>query len=348
MHVTRERMEQMCPLLVQSGAWKSNGATTTSGLLRLVSSTLPHLQQQGYWTHSFRTDNPWHPHQYDTAISQHRALGYGMLIEICTRLEVSWLLTWVRMQQDTSPPTQQSLLLCNAAAAAVLIGPVPPSTLGWMPPEKAAFLHATRLTQKRRRASETDTTRRLVPYHAIVRRQQQQQQSSSSVRSVLAEDYAVQLRAPMRAVWTALRMFTQDLQLPRLTLNGWMLRSGGMPPLPMHSSGADLQMLQEHEVIQRSAIEDTMAAFVRLGDAVRASYDRSVWLWLQFRRLLAAGAHDTMSFLLDEPIAVFAFSLHFTTLSMALGLLFELLCHGGWQHASITRHVSAVAHTMLS
>jgi hypothetical protein len=348
MLVSRERMERMCPLLVQSGAWAGDGATTTSGLLQLVSGTLPQLQQQGYWTHSFRADNPYYPHQYAVAIAQHRALGHGMLIEICTRLEVSWLLTCVCMQPDDRP-TPQSLLLRHAAAAAVLIGPTPPPTSHWMPPEKVAFMHVAQLNHKRRRASDTDTTRRLVPYHAIVQRHRDSHQPvSSSVRSVLAEDYATQLRTPMRATWTALRIFTEDIQLPRHTLSGWLLRPGGSPPLPNRASGADLQVLQEHEAIQRSAINDTLAAFTNFVDAVRVSYDRSVWLWLQFRRLLAAGEHDTLRFLLDEPIAVHSFNFHFTTLGIALNLLFGLLCDGGWQHISVTRHVAAVAHNMLS
>lgn len=332
----------MCPLLVQSGtlaiSTDDDERATPSKLLKLVSSTLPQLQI--YWTSTFRTDNPYLPNRFDTAIRQHRALGHGMLLEICTRLEISWLLTSICSQQTGAAGL---LMLLGHGQAA--------NTKNWVPPEKVSFVNSARVRQKRRRASDVDTTRRLLPFHSIVRTQTLQPVGQrGSDRSVLALDYATQLRAPIHTLWTAVRLLASDVGSPHVTLDGWLLACDDHhPPLPNCASMVNTEILLSHEAIQRHAIEDTCAIIiVRLANAVRTAYDRSVWLWLQFRRLLAAGEHDPAHFLLDEPLASHTFLAHFTTIIIALDLLFFVLRDGGWYSACVCDHVAAVAHTMLT
>lgn len=339
--INREVILKMCPMLVRSGTWAidtEDELATPSKLLHLVSSTLPQLQV--YWTNTFRTDNPYPPQQFDTAIKQHQALGQGMLIEICTRLEITWLLTSICPQQTA------------AAGLLVLLGYGPSTTSSnWMPPEKVSFLNSIRVKQKRRRASDVDTTRRLLPFQSIVRSHRGVSQFVGQTdRSVLAKDYGTQLRAPMHTLWTAVRLLVSDIASPHVTLDGWLLACDDhRPPLPNSVSVVSPEILLSHEAIQRQAIEDTHAIVcVRLANAVRTAYDRSVWLWLQFRRLLAAGEHDAANFLLDEPLASHTFSAHFATMMIALDLLFFVLIDGGWYSTPVTHHIAAVAHTMLT
>lgn len=341
-------METMCPLLLHSGTlWLGDDieAVTPGKLLHLVSNMLPHLQV--YWTNSFRTDNPYQPHHYDKAIAHHTALGQGMLVEICTCLEVCWLLTRVLHQPQYHISSCADLVqvmhnVCNSAGR----------QSNWMPPEKRAFVSSLRIKQKRRRATDFDATRRLLPFHAIVRHLSSSHSAPTRTAecSVVARDYGSQLRGPRRTLWTAVRLFVQDITVPHNTLDGWLLciNKYTKPPLPTRASIVGYQVLCDHEAIQRRAIEDAGSMLLRLVEAVRMSYDRSVWLWLQFRRLLAAGEHSTLRFLLDEPIAIHTFNLHFTSLTIGLDLLCYILNHGGWRSLGATRHIAAVAHTMLS
>ena len=365
--ISHRYVRQMCPFLAQSDVWeveRSDDSTTTedtrssSHFLHLVSCTLPHLQQTGYWTHNFRVDNPYRPIGFTQAIREHRQLGHGMFLEISTRLEVLWLLTRVSCMfaknGDSSGVIECALHHAAATTVRVLGQPYEGTSPAWIPPEKVAFLRTQKAHNKRQRASETDATRRLAPYCAmrrLCRAQSVDRDVIPRMRSTLAEGYARELRAPMKALWTHVRLFLVAFEAPSFHLDGWLFSESlaCIPPLPTTVSLVDLETLQAHENLQRVAINDAATASVALFEGVRASYDRSLWQWLQFRRLLAAGEHDMQRFCLDEVIISHTFDFHFTTFQIALDLLFTILCKGGgWHRKYATRHTAAVAHCMLA
>ena len=364
--ISHRYVRQMCPFLAQSDVWdveRSDTTTTentrsTSHFLHLVSCTLPHLQQTGYWTHNFRVDNPYRPIGFTQALQEHRQLGHGMFLEISTRLEVLWLLTRVSCM-FTKNGNSSGLIGCalhHAAASTVSVlgQPHEGKSSTWIPPEKVAFLCTQKAHNKRQRAFETDATRRLAPYCAMRRLCRAQSVNSDVIprmRSTLAEGYARELRTPMRALWTDVRLFLVAFGAPSFHLDGWLFSESlaCIPPLPTAVSLVDLETLQAHENLQRVAVNDAATALITLFEGVREAYDRSVWQWLQFRRLLAAGEHDMQRFCLDEVIITHTFDFHFTTFQIALDLLSTILRKGGgWNRKYTTRHIAAIAHSMLS